>query len=296
MKTILIILTLTLIASVGLGSIYAQNSDIPSWIKNTALWYGEGKITDAEFIDMVQFLVSRELIAIPTSENSELQNENKNLKEELLQVRKQAIKDIQSSYDDGYSDGSNTKNIPVPRTESTRDLGPAPASSAYTTIIEFFERAEKSNKEILEYCINIDVTDLISNNRLESISQTLIQQTNEAKVLADRYTPNDFSENESKHIRSIADNAAKTLQKIDECSAKKTRELQEYLSGTDSNCIFFCDSTNYEPSWTRNIGQYQVINRCLDIIDDDGNFETSDYQWCNEFSGYLLDNLLDNLQ
>ena len=62
-----------LIVSVSSVSIYAQSQyDIPSWIKNTALWYGQEQISDTEFISALQFLVKEGILVIPFEENLNL--------------------------------------------------------------------------------------------------------------------------------------------------------------------------------------------------------------------------------
>lgn len=35
---------------------------IPQWIKNTALWYGEGSISETEFLNAIKFLIENDLI------------------------------------------------------------------------------------------------------------------------------------------------------------------------------------------------------------------------------------------
>ena len=37
---------------------------IPDWIKNTALWYGEGNISETEFLNAIKFLIENEIIVI----------------------------------------------------------------------------------------------------------------------------------------------------------------------------------------------------------------------------------------
>ena len=37
---------------------------VPSWIKNTALWYGEEKISDQEYLDSIRFLIENNLLVI----------------------------------------------------------------------------------------------------------------------------------------------------------------------------------------------------------------------------------------
>jgi len=42
----------------------ASAESIPSWIKNTALWYGEDSISETEFLNAIKFLIENELIVL----------------------------------------------------------------------------------------------------------------------------------------------------------------------------------------------------------------------------------------
>jgi len=58
-----------LVFGVGFGlTASAEEGVIPSWIKNTALWYGEGQVGDTEFINALQFLINQDIIKIPITE------------------------------------------------------------------------------------------------------------------------------------------------------------------------------------------------------------------------------------
>jgi hypothetical protein len=49
------------------GSIaYSSGESIPAWVKNTALWYGEEKISDQEYLDSIKFLIENEILTIDT--------------------------------------------------------------------------------------------------------------------------------------------------------------------------------------------------------------------------------------
>lgn len=37
----------------------------PSWVKNTAVWYGDGTVNDKEFTNLVQYLVDADVIEVP---------------------------------------------------------------------------------------------------------------------------------------------------------------------------------------------------------------------------------------
>jgi len=54
----------------GINDVIAQESNVPSWIKITAEWWGEEKISDQEFIDSLQYLLEKEILSIPAPEAS----------------------------------------------------------------------------------------------------------------------------------------------------------------------------------------------------------------------------------
>ena len=34
---------------------FANAQSVPEWVKNTALWYGEGVVSEKEFLNMIKF-------------------------------------------------------------------------------------------------------------------------------------------------------------------------------------------------------------------------------------------------
>ena len=42
----------------------ASAESVPPWIKNTALWYGEGSISETEFLNAIKFLLENDLIQL----------------------------------------------------------------------------------------------------------------------------------------------------------------------------------------------------------------------------------------
>lgn len=53
-------------------SIQAQQEyDIPNWIRNTALWWGQEKISDADFINAIQYLMKEEILSVTPVETSD---------------------------------------------------------------------------------------------------------------------------------------------------------------------------------------------------------------------------------
>jgi len=50
--------------------IFAQDTFIPNWIRDTALWWGEGKISDTDYINSLQWLIDKEILKIPILEEN----------------------------------------------------------------------------------------------------------------------------------------------------------------------------------------------------------------------------------
>lgn len=73
MKGIALLLVIILILPISHS---LATSEIPHWIKNNAKWWSEGMITDADFLQGVEWLLKNEIIKIDEIPNTEM-NENK---------------------------------------------------------------------------------------------------------------------------------------------------------------------------------------------------------------------------
>jgi len=70
-STLMLLAIFSLVLSfTGINDAIAQESNVPSWIKITAQWWGEEKISDQEFIDSLQYLLEKEILSIPAPEVS----------------------------------------------------------------------------------------------------------------------------------------------------------------------------------------------------------------------------------
>ena len=49
----------------GTGAIHAQSFEMPAWVKNTALFWAQGDISDQEFVAVLQFLINEGIITVP---------------------------------------------------------------------------------------------------------------------------------------------------------------------------------------------------------------------------------------
>lgn len=68
LKTIVIILSLILVTSFPVQTVFAQDSVlIPKWIRNTALWWSDGDIDDSSFLSGIQYLIDKKIIKIPAT-------------------------------------------------------------------------------------------------------------------------------------------------------------------------------------------------------------------------------------
>jgi len=73
-----VILSFVAISSIFLVGIlqviYGQQLEIPSWIKNNAKWWSEGKINDSDFIKGIQYLIQNGIMKIPISSTNVAQS------------------------------------------------------------------------------------------------------------------------------------------------------------------------------------------------------------------------------
>ncbi|MBC8516652.1 MAG: cupredoxin domain-containing protein [Nitrosopumilus sp.] len=63
---------LVIVLSISLVSIsvnFASAQAVPDWVKNTALWYGEGVVSEGEFLNMIKFLIENKVIVVEISEH-----------------------------------------------------------------------------------------------------------------------------------------------------------------------------------------------------------------------------------
>jgi len=58
-----------LITGFGLSfTVFAEDSVIPDWIKNNAKWWSEGSISDADYIESLEYLINNGIIDVPIPE------------------------------------------------------------------------------------------------------------------------------------------------------------------------------------------------------------------------------------
>lgn len=62
---------IVLIVSLLVFPSYANESPIPEWIRNNAIWWTEGKITDSDFLSGIQYLINNDILIVPSADYSE---------------------------------------------------------------------------------------------------------------------------------------------------------------------------------------------------------------------------------
>ena len=103
MKYLYLVFAIVLVGSVTVTVSFAQSDlQIPGWVKDTAVWWGQGAIDDLEFVNLLQFLIDRNLIVVP-DDSSQIQE----LEDKISELQNTATADIQNAYERGYEDGKN---------------------------------------------------------------------------------------------------------------------------------------------------------------------------------------------
>ncbi len=61
-RVIPVLIFSVILISLSVNSASAQS--LPEWVKNTALWYGEGIVSEGEFLNMIKFLIDSNIIVV----------------------------------------------------------------------------------------------------------------------------------------------------------------------------------------------------------------------------------------
>lgn len=71
LKKIIFTVTLVVFLGFGINDVYAE-SILPQWIQNTALWYGQGNISEQEFINAIEYLINNKIIFLTEKEKDDV--------------------------------------------------------------------------------------------------------------------------------------------------------------------------------------------------------------------------------
>ena len=64
--SILAVITSILLVPISIEIVNAES--VPEWVKNNALWYGQGIVSETEFLNAIKFLIENEVIVLGSSE------------------------------------------------------------------------------------------------------------------------------------------------------------------------------------------------------------------------------------
>lgn len=163
-------LGLTILSVVGFSTFaFANNSNIPDWIKNNAKWWSEGTISETDYITSLQYLVTNGIIQIPITEVTAAQTSLTD--EERAQSFKVTISNIVAPISTTYfekfemtTSKSGTADDPRGRMYEFRDNNPkffleslpsADKKQFYKFVSDWMDRGSLLNK----FNIDIDVLD-----------------------------------------------------------------------------------------------------------------------------------------
>ena len=71
LKKLFFAIPFLLFLAVGLVSVSAD-SLVPQWIQNTALWYGQGNISEQEFLDSIAYLINNNILFLDKQEKTDV--------------------------------------------------------------------------------------------------------------------------------------------------------------------------------------------------------------------------------
>ncbi|HET6517476.1 MAG TPA: plastocyanin/azurin family copper-binding protein [Nitrosopumilaceae archaeon] len=74
---IIILASIVTISATLYQSVSAQT--VPDWIRNTALWYGEGNISETEFLNAIKYLLENKIIVIEFEEEKPVKSGTANV-------------------------------------------------------------------------------------------------------------------------------------------------------------------------------------------------------------------------
>ena len=67
-------ITIFSILLVSFSGNFASAESIPEWVKNNALWYGQGHISETEFLNAIKFLIENDVLIIEIADNKSPKN------------------------------------------------------------------------------------------------------------------------------------------------------------------------------------------------------------------------------
>jgi micrococcal nuclease len=97
-----------------------EDLGIPQWVKNNALWWGQGSISDSDFMSAMSYLIEKKLISIPSKDDRSqqlqskiiaLQDENKMLKKSIDELKKQKTQSVPANSPSYYDPAPKSSRV-----------------------------------------------------------------------------------------------------------------------------------------------------------------------------------------
>lgn len=168
-----VLIALSFVIGITLGSslnVVADSPTIPSWVKKTALWWGQGQITDGDFIKALQYLISQGILVVP----------------QTTQQSTTTLQGYQTYTNDVYK-----FSIQYPQDWSMKeavngkvDIGSS--SQQFTAIVVFAPSSQTNDNYITN--VNVKTISGVSGVSLDDL------QTQTISSLQDFFASNDFKE------------------------------------------------------------------------------------------------------
>ena len=65
------IITISIITLISISTDFVNAENVPNWVKNNALWYGQGDITETEFLNSIKFLIENNILVLDEKEKED---------------------------------------------------------------------------------------------------------------------------------------------------------------------------------------------------------------------------------
>ena len=66
------IIAISIVTLVSFSTDFVNAENVPNWIKNNALWYGQGEITETEFLNSIKFLIENDILVLDNDDSNEI--------------------------------------------------------------------------------------------------------------------------------------------------------------------------------------------------------------------------------
>lgn len=110
---------------------FADNNEIPSWVKGVAAFWVQGEITDTEFIEAIEFLVEQKIINLPNFQKISLEV----LENESITPYLESIQLVEEEPEPLIHVTTNKKSYQTGDNIIIRGTVPIESSDSVTTVI-----------------------------------------------------------------------------------------------------------------------------------------------------------------